>query len=147
MQDVLTPEQYAELLRLGQENAGLEGESARMLEQAQALRAGPLEMRGSGRIQTAPHFLELFGNLAREKSSGDVRAEAEKKKKGILANTQSQQALMLRALAANSQPPSAPPVGPGMGLPQGPSNQGMTGELPPTQFPRPPAGRSPWQFS
>lgn len=65
----MDPEMLQAMLRMimgGQENETEEDLIRRQYDQAGKLRGGKLEMRDAGRVQVAPSFLELAGNLAQD---------------------------------------------------------------------------------
>jgi hypothetical protein len=73
----LTPEEYEQLAALTTQNAELDQQMKLQMAQANAMRQGTMpQMRQAGRIATAPHWLEMLGGLAREKTAGDLQRAA-----------------------------------------------------------------------
>lgn len=116
--DPLTPEDYAKLLQLGTDNAGLENAVRMQMAQAQYMRPQPLEMRGNSRVQRAPHWMELIGNLAREKATQNLIQKSVTAQQQQVGNSQLQNQMILRALMARNAPPTIPAptaiAGPGL---------------------------------
>jgi len=111
MDNLLTPEEYQQLLTLGQDNALMGDELKQQLAIAEQLRQGNApQMRNAGRATVAPHWMELLGGLAREKSSYDRMGQAQQTRKGMQGNMNAQHALMLRALGAGAQQPAPGPT-------------------------------------
>jgi hypothetical protein len=110
----MTKEEYDKLLGLGNENVLLEDEIRRQLLQAENLRAMPMEMRQAGRVTVAPHWMELLGNLARERASQISRDKAKGEQEKRRANTAEQNAMVAAILSRSAAPAAAEPVGPGL---------------------------------
>ena len=104
MQDVLTPEQYAQLLQMGGENSDLQDEIKRQMAQAEMLRMNELGgMRGNGRVQVAPHALELLGGLARNWKAGELGKSSAATQKAVNENTQKQNMMIMQGILRGQQ--------------------------------------------
>lgn len=112
MNDALTPEEYARLIQLGGNNEDLDAQIKMQLMQAQQLRPHPLETRSNGRVTTAPHWLELLGNLAQSKVSYDKQNAAQANQSTRNANSQEQRRLMMEGILRPRPAPTE--VQPGM---------------------------------
>jgi len=134
-----------ELIMQGQ-SAGPEQDSIkRQFAQADAMRGSAPEMRQGGRVQTAPHWLELLGGLAGDVSGHMIRGKAETRQKDLGASTaQQNQKLLEMLMKMQTRPPPQPqpmasqPMGgnPGQAMggglrPPAPQQPGM---LPPFQM-------------
>lgn len=129
----MTKEEYDQLLGLGNENALLEDDIRRQLLQAENLRAQPMEMRQAGRVAVAPHWMELLGNLARERASQVSRDKAQGSSEKRRANQAAQNAMIVAAITR--QPPAPPQiVGPGIMPGEGTPGEGMTVPKPKKPF-------------
>lgn len=99
MEDVLTPDQYAMLLQLGGDNAGLQDDIKRQMAQADQLRMTELPgMRGNGRVQVAPHALELLGGLARNWKAGELGKSSADLQKQANQNTNQQNMMIMQGI-------------------------------------------------
>lgn len=105
----LTPEEYRQLLTLGGENTDLDSQIAMQLAQAEAMRGQSPQMRQAGRVSVAPHWMELFGQLAKERASQIQRGKAAEGTKSRTKNTQAQNDLILKGILGGRPP--APPQG------------------------------------
>jgi hypothetical protein len=122
-----SPQSYEELMAmigLGGDNAGLEAQMAQQQAQAQALRSDAPQMRQAGRVNVAPHWMEMLGGLAKNNVANQKSQQAMQTQQQIAQNKQAQYAQMLRMMQA--QQPSAPPAGPGFQIPQ-PQSPGSLG--------------------
>lgn len=122
MNDVLTPEQYQQLIQMGGDNAGMEEAIKQQMLIAEQMRAGakPLEMGGNSRVQVAPSWLQLAGNLAQSKVGYDKQAEAAAGRQTQAQNTTAQNQMLLQALMKQQQmqqPQGGMPAGNGFRLP------------------------------
>lgn len=114
----LTPEELQvmmEMIMQGQTAGAEQDILKRQFEQADAMR-GPasLEMHGGGRMQRAPHWLELLGGLGQEAASGKMKQKAEKGQRDLSEKTAVQNQRLLEILMRQTaQPPQVTPAQPG----------------------------------
>lgn len=104
----LTAEEYQQLLDLGGLNQELANKIRMQMAQAESLRSELPEMRGNGRVQTAPHWLEALGTLAKNKVSNDMQNKALAGQQQMGQNAQSQNNMVLQALLRQPQPQPQP---------------------------------------
>lgn len=115
--DLLTPEEYAQLLSLGAENAGADDQIKQQLAMAQRLREGNNpQTQMYGRVAVAPHWTQLASGLFREGMAGQEQRMAQQSMQGKTDRLQQQQALILRALQNGQQAQQGVPDAAGGGL-------------------------------
>lgn len=120
-QDVLTPEQYEELLRLGTENQELAAAIAQQQALADSLRTNDFgQMRGNGRVQVASSPLEMLAGIGRNWKAGQMDKAIQGQQRTSIGNTQQQNQTVMRAIlngnnSGSSLPPSVAPFNPGAG--------------------------------
>lgn len=133
-----------ELIMQGQTASAEQESIKRQFAQADSMRGAVPEMRSGGRVQTAPHWMEMLGGLAGDFASHKVRGKAEQRQKELGAATaQQNQRLLEMLMKMQNRPPAPQPMGPqpmggapgqamGGGLrPPAPQQAGM---LPPFQM-------------
>lgn len=131
----LSPEELQAMMEMIMQGqmAGSEQEGIkRQLGQADAMR-GPaaLGMRDAGRMQVAPHWLELLGGLGKEAASTKLRGKADKRQEELGKSTALQNQRLLEILMRQAaQPPAVSPAMPQQGQPNGinlaaPQGQGL----------------------
>ena len=119
-----------ELIMQGQ-TAGAEQKGIdRQLKQADAMRGQAPQMGGNGRVQTAPHWLDLAGSLGTEYAGRKMGQRGEQRQKDLGSQTAAQNQKLLELLARMQQQksmPPPPPVVPGGGgmNPTAPMGQGL----------------------
>jgi hypothetical protein len=121
-----------ELIMQGQ-TAGAEQKGIdRQLKQAEAMRGQAPQMVQGGRVQTAPHWLDVAGSLGTEYAGNQMGKKAEQRQKDLGASTAAQNQKLLELLGRMQQqkaaPPPMQPVMPGAGggiNPGMPMGQGM----------------------
>jgi hypothetical protein len=123
---------YEEMMKLigqGGESAGLDQQIQSQLAQAKQMREGmpELQMRGTGRVQVAPHWSEGVAQMVRGYGSGQMTAKAGELQGQQRGVQQQQYAAILKAIMAQQQPqaPTAPIAGSGSITPGMQSNQGL----------------------
>lgn len=129
----MTNEEYLQLLQLGTNSDELAQKIEMQKAQAKYLRSfGTPEARQSGRVTTAPHWMELVGRLAQEGVAAKQMREAQAGQQKMAQNRAEQNQMIMKALIAQQQlqnPQQSPAVGPGMNPASG--GQGMQ---PPPNF-------------
>lgn len=120
-QDVLTPEQYEELLRLGNENQEMAAAIAQQQAMADGLRTNDYgQMRGTGRVQVASSPLEMMAGVGRNWKAGQMDQAIQGQQQKAIGNTNSQNQTVMRAIlgAGNRGGLQTPaPIAPGGGDP------------------------------
>lgn len=117
----LTPEQYRELLGLGTQNEELSDDVKMQMMLAKMMQPQGLEMRGNSRVQVAPHWMELIGQLAQQKAMLNMMEKSKESQKKIRTNSAAQNELILQALLPQPNAAgTAPPAGAGFQPPSGP---------------------------
>lgn len=114
MNDVLTPEEYQQLLALGARNTDLEDQIMMQMQQAKAMQAQAPQSQQYGRVVVPPNMLNLLGGLAMQKSSMDWDRAATASKQQRTQNISAQNSKILEAILRSKQPvPSTEPAGSG----------------------------------
>lgn len=114
--DPMQEEEMLRLIQLGSQNAGLDDQIKQQMAMAAIMREGNApQMRYAGRMVRAPHWMELLGGLAREKTAGDldkqVRTSQETQRGNIMAQNEAiLRALMAQRQAQQEQPNAAPGI-------------------------------------
>lgn len=119
----MTYEEMMRMIQTGGDNAGLQQDMARQLEQAKALQGQAPQMRQAGNVAVAPHWMEMLGMMARENAAKKMRDSADVTGRQINQNKQAQFAKLLQSMQMGQ--PSAPAAGPGFQLPK-PQGMGIT---------------------
>ena len=123
----MTYEEMMAMIGQGEQTGNLEDQIKMQLAQAEQLRgAGSPQMRQAGRVNVAPHPLELLGALAQQYAGKGLQDQAMQGQKDSRALKQQQFAAILRQMAGPQQ--SAPPAGNGFQLPKPPSGMQMPQE-------------------
>ena len=104
MNEPMSYEEYLQLLQLGGDNADLANAIAQQQQQAEWLRMNAPEMRGNGRVQTAPGFMELLGGLARNKSSFDLQKTVREQQQRQQQQSTHQNQLIMQAILRGQTP-------------------------------------------
>lgn len=118
MNDILTPEEYQQLLELGAQNTGLDDQILQQMQMAKMMQAQPPQTQQYGRVVVPPNLLNLLGGLAQQKTSQDWLAQVMKSQGQRNANTAAQNSKILEAILRSKQPPSAEPGGTGLQPPR-----------------------------
>ena len=115
----MTYEEMMAMVGQGEQTGNLEDQIKRQMAQAEAMRGaeGP-QMRNAGRVQVAPHPLELLGSLAKVNVGNQLERQAADSQKKVRALKQQQFAAMLQQMAGGQSQPA--PAGPGFQLPSSP---------------------------
>lgn len=116
----MTYEEMMQMIGQGTDTGNLQDQIAMQLKRAEALRQDNIpQMRNAGRVQVAPHPLELLGGLAKEYSAQNLQDKAQASQKDIRMKQQEQFAMLLRQLAQPQQQTAGPglmPPRPPMGV-------------------------------
>ena len=111
----MTPEQMAEILRLGGMNAEAEPAIQAQMEQAKFLRGRQLPQRSAGRMLMAPSVLESIAHIGGGAQGGMLRNQALAGQQQQAQRQQMQNQMTLKAILAQSPQPTSQPTG-GTGL-------------------------------
>lgn len=114
----MTAEEYAELLKIGAENADLENQTKRQLELAKAIRPKGLQMRNAGKAVVAPSFLELLGAMGQEFRANNLDNAAAAGQRQMVTNTNAQNNRILEAILRARQLQTTEPGGTGLQPPR-----------------------------
>lgn len=108
-EDVLTPEEYAQLLALGGDNAELQAQIAQQQALASGLRTNDFgQMRGNGRVMVAPSILETGANVFRNYRAGQMDEAIKSQQGKVLGNQRSQNEMIMRGILGRGQPGTQP---------------------------------------
>lgn len=113
--DVMSDEEYAQLLAGGTAQQSLERAMALQQKQAEAMRgATPQGQMVSGHY-VAPHAMQYIGEMAKNFSAGKLQSDAQKTGDKMGSAQAAQNSLILKALQRSNamNKPPAPPVPPG----------------------------------
>lgn len=96
----LTPEDYAMLLQLGNENGSLEDQIEMQRQQAQLVRKRGATPQGqmAGNVFVGPAWTQYMAALAENKSAGDYDRQAQRDQKLVRANSGRQNDIAMRAM-------------------------------------------------
>jgi len=137
-QQLLSPDQYAQLLTLGSQNQLNANQIQYQSKLADQLRQGNMpQTQMYGRVAVAPSPLAMLGGLARENVAAHKDQQVSQMMQNQAMNSQMQAALMLRALGVGGQQQPQPIQGQGLHLPgQFPQNPALGQSSPMGQYPQ-----------
>jgi len=110
MNDVLTPEQYQQLLDMGMDNAQIEAAMEAQKAQANVLRGRGEMPQGAmaGRVFVPPSLFQYAGAMANQKVAGDKDRAAAAQQSAMGKNTSAQNQMVMRAILGQGQPMQQP---------------------------------------
>lgn len=106
----LTDEEYRQLLSLGGQNVELMNAIQAQKAQADRLRSAAPDMRGNGRIQTAPSVLEYLGNFAKNNVAGSLDKQVTQQQGTMNQNSQMQNQMVLQQILRGQRQPTQAPM-------------------------------------
>lgn len=102
----LTPEEYALLLQLGNDNLSLDEQLAMQQAQAKYARKAGSTPQGqmAGNVYVKPHWMEYVGALAQQKTAADFDKQGRESQATKNKNTLEQNMLIAKALQGQRDP-------------------------------------------